>query len=146
MQGTDLDATKDIPFSRHLGVETLVREPGHVVLALTLRPEHMNSWDAAHGGITMSLLDMAMGTALRATTPEYRGAVTVEMKVNFINPGKGRLVAEGRVIHQGRSLSVCEGEVRDVSGQLVAKALGTFKLLPPKDESTRVEVAGGQVK
>ncbi|HEY8347221.1 MAG TPA: PaaI family thioesterase [Symbiobacteriaceae bacterium] len=143
---TDLDAVKDIPFSRHLGVQTLVKEPGHVVLALDLRPEHLNSWEAAHGGIIMSLLDMAMGTSLRATTPEYRGAVTVEMKINFINPGKGRLVAEGRVIHQGRSLSVCEGEVRDGSGQLVAKAMGTFKLLAPKGEGARTEAAGSETK
>lgn len=126
------DATKDIPFCQHLGVETVSQEYGHTVLALDLRPELMNSWDSAHGGVTMFLLDMAMGTSLRSTTPDYRGAVTIEMKVNFIHPGRGRLVAEGRVIHQGKSISVLEGEVRDHNGNLVAKALGTFKLLPPR--------------
>lgn len=127
------DATKDIPFCQHLGVETLHQEPGRTILALDLRPEFLNSWDSAHGGVTMSLLDMAMGTSLRATTPDYRGAVTIEMKVNFIHPGRGRLIAEGRVVHQGKSISVLEGEVRDSSGNLVAKAMGTFKLLPPRN-------------
>ena len=48
--------------------------------------------------------------------------------MDFLQAGVGRLVAEGRVLRNGRSLIFCEGEVRDVNGELVAKALGTFKL------------------
>lgn len=129
---TPTEAANDIPFSQHLGVQTLLREPGHVTLALDLRPEHMNSWESAHGGVTMSLLDLALGMALRATTPDNRGVATVELKVNFISPGRGRLVADGRVLHRGNSLSVCEGEVRDAGGHLVAKAMGTFKVRAAK--------------
>lgn len=117
-----------IPFVEHLGMEVVQTEHGKAVLALTLLPEHTNSWKAAHGGVTMTLLDVALATALRTTATDEQGAITVEMKVNFIAPGFGRLLAEGRVVHAGRSVSVCEGEVRDESGQIIAKALGTFKL------------------
>lgn len=123
-----------IPFAHHLGVAVVGKEPGRVVLALDLRPEHLNSWQAAHGGVTMSLLDLALSMALRTTDPRENGAITVEMKVNFIAPGRQRLVAEGRLLHGGHSLATCEGEVRDGSGALVAKALGTFKLFRKQDE------------
>jgi acyl-coenzyme A thioesterase PaaI-like protein len=52
----------------------------------------------------------------------------VELSVTFIQPGTGRLVAEGRCLRSGKSLSFSEGEVRDGQGNLVAKALGTFSL------------------
>jgi acyl-coenzyme A thioesterase PaaI-like protein len=54
--------------------------------------------------------------------------MTVELKVSFIEPGEGKLIAEGRCLRAGKSLAFCEGEVRDQSGKLVAKALGTFML------------------
>jgi acyl-coenzyme A thioesterase PaaI-like protein len=57
------------------------------------------------------------------------GAITVELNVSFIGSGTGTLVAEGRCLKAGRSLAFSEGEVRDAGGNLVAKALGTFKLL-----------------
>jgi acyl-coenzyme A thioesterase PaaI-like protein len=37
-------------------------------------------------------------------------------------------VGEARCLRAGRSLAFCEGEIRDAAGELVAKAVGTFKL------------------
>jgi hypothetical protein len=39
------------------------------------------------------------------------------------------------VVGGGRSLIVSEGEIRDPSGTLVAKAIGTFKLRRGKPEA-----------
>lgn len=35
--------------------------------------------------------------------------------------------AEGRVLRAGHTTIFCEGEVRSESGELVAKAIGTFR-------------------
>ena len=118
----------DVPFNQYLGIETVTLEPGRVVIALDLRPEYLNSWQVMHGGIIMTMLDVALGSALRTTDPELSSAISIELKTNFIAPGKGRILAEWRVLHKGASISVCEGEARDEAGGLLAKAVGTYTL------------------
>ncbi len=119
-----------VPFAEMLGIELLEASDGHSLLAIDMRPELFNSWQMAHGGVIMTLLDIALAVAARTTVPraEEGGAMTVEMKVSFVSPGHGRLTAEARVVGGGRTLTVSEGEVRDEAGTLVAKALGTFKV------------------
>jgi uncharacterized protein (TIGR00369 family) len=115
-----------IPYADLLGVRLVSRGEGVAVLELTLRPELMNSWESAHGGVIMTLLDIAMAVAARSADPKALGAITVEMKTSFIGTCSGKLVAEGRCIHAGRTVAFCEAEARDASGTVVAKASGTF--------------------
>jgi uncharacterized protein (TIGR00369 family) len=88
----------------------------------------LNSWDAAHGGVVMSLADVALAVAARTMDASAKGAVTVAMSLTFIGAGQDRLVAEARCLRYGASLAFCEGEIRDRKGALVAKAVGTFKM------------------
>lgn len=115
-----------IPYADLLDVRLVSRGEGVAVLELTLRPELMNSWESAHGGVIMTLLDIAMAVAARSADPKALGAITVEMKTSFIGTCSGKLVAEGRCIHTGRTVAFCESEARDDSGTVVAKASGTF--------------------
>jgi len=117
-----------IPFAQHLGVRLLEKGGGRAVFELELRPELMNSFNAAHGGVVMTLCDIAMAIAARTLDDTAVGAVTVEMKASFLSVGKGTLVAEGKCIHHGSSVSFCESEIRDTSGRTIAKATGTFML------------------
>jgi uncharacterized protein (TIGR00369 family) len=50
----------EIPFMRLLGAELVRAVDGEAEIALTLADEHMNSWGVGHGGVVMSLLDVAM--------------------------------------------------------------------------------------
>lgn len=119
----------DIPFADHLGLELEHYGTGQSRLTVTLKPELLNSWQVAHGGVVMTLLDIALSMAARSMDAEATGAATVDLSLSFIAPGRGdRLVAEGRVLRAGRSLAFCEGEVHDDTGTLVAKGLGTFKM------------------
>jgi len=122
-----------IPYADLLGVRLLSRGEGRAVLELTLRPELMNSWESAHGGVIMTLLDIAMAVAARSADPKALGAVTVEMKTSFIGTCTGTLVAEARCIHFGRSVAFCEAEARDASGTVVAKGSGTFMVRQPRE-------------
>lgn len=118
-----------IPFLELLGFRGESAEGGIARVSVELKPELMNSLHVAHGGVVMTLLDVAMTMAARSTRVPAGSAVTIEMSVSFIRPATGRITSEGRVMHGGKSVVFCEGEARDDSGELVAKAMGTFKLL-----------------
>jgi len=122
-----------IPFVDHLGVELLEKADGRVRIAFTPRPEHFNSWNGIHGGVVMTLLDIALSSASRALDPACSGATTVEMKTNFLAIARGAVVGEGNAQRAGRSLIYAEGELRDAAGTLLAKASGTFKLIHSRD-------------
>ena len=119
---------RHIPFATHLGIELLDRGDGRARLRLKLRPELMNSFQAAHGGVVMTLLDIAMAVAARTRDPDAVGAITVEMKASFLATGEGTLTADGVCLHLGKSLAFCEARVHGSDGKLAATASGTFML------------------
>jgi uncharacterized protein (TIGR00369 family) len=127
---TDLDKElgRAIPFANHLGVRLLEKGHGVARFEIELKPELMNSFRSAHGGVVMTILDIAMAIAARTMDREAIGAVTVEMKTSFLAVGRGTLVAEGRCVHHGSTVSFCESDAKDSSGRTIARATGTFML------------------
>jgi len=73
-----------------------------------------------------------MSMAVRGHYDVSAGVLTVDMSVGFLNASEDDVLAEGRVLHAGRSTAFCESEARDTEGRLLAKAIGTFKLLDKK--------------
>ena len=69
-------------FSQWLGISILNVEKGRCKVALTIRPEMLNSMQKAHGGISYSLADTAFGFAAN-THGNY--AVSIETSINHIN-------------------------------------------------------------
>jgi uncharacterized protein (TIGR00369 family) len=122
-----------IPFVDHLGLQLLEKAGGRAVVRLDPRPEHLNSWNGVHGGVLLTMLDVALTSAARSLDPECIGGTTVEIKANFLAAATGPVVAEGRAQRAGRSLIFSEGEVKDLGGTLLAKASGTFKLVYPNN-------------
>ena len=122
-----------IPFVESLGFELLRFEAGEAEIGLSPRADQMNSWNVLHGGVAMTLLDVAMAHAARSpragVAVDSRGVVTVEMKTSFMRPGQGRVRAHGKLLTQTKSLAFCEGSLFDASNELVAHATGTFKYL-----------------
>lgn len=123
------ERTIESPFVDQLGVRLIGAANGESEVALALADTQLNTWQVAHGGVTMTLADVALATAARSLADDGVGVVTVEMKVTFMQPGRGELRAFGRVLHRSSTMAYCEGEVRDSSGHFVAKALGTFKYM-----------------
>jgi uncharacterized protein (TIGR00369 family) len=131
----------EIPFLTDLGIEFLGMADGEATAALDLSARHMNGWQVAHGGVTMTLLDVVMAMAGRSLNPDARGGVTVEMKTSFLQPAGipgGRIIAKGKVFHRSTTMCFCEGEVWN-GDKLVAKAIGTFKYLKRLDVAKKLE-------
>jgi uncharacterized protein (TIGR00369 family) len=90
-----------------------------------------NSIGIVHGGLTATLLDTALGTLASHVPGNKKGAVTVELKVDFLSPGIGeKFICRAEVVHNGRQLVRMEGKVRNEKGNLIASATGTFFKLP----------------
>jgi uncharacterized protein (TIGR00369 family) len=120
---------KKIPFLQHLKIQTDELGQGTARLSLPIERELTNSLGTAHGGVIMSLLDVAVCTAARTLHPDSVGVITIDLSVSFIGGGSGkRLLADARVLKDGRSMSFVEGEAKNEDGSLVAKAIATVRV------------------
>jgi uncharacterized protein (TIGR00369 family) len=118
-----------IPFVSHLGLTTESLGEGSARLSMPLPRHFTNSLGTAHGGIIMSLLDVALCTAARTLHPDSIGVITIDLSTSFIGGGTGsKLIAEARVLKDGRSLIFVEGEAKNGDGSLVAKAIATVRV------------------
>ena len=55
------------------------------------------------------------------------GVPTIDLRVDYLRPARrGDLVATGRTLRVGRTVSVADVEVRDASGALVAAGRGVY--------------------
>jgi uncharacterized protein (TIGR00369 family) len=123
-----------IPFVEALGFRLHAFGDGRAELRMDVQEGHLNSWRVAHGGVLMTLLDVAMAHAARsdghgAAVHDGPGVATIEMKTSFVRAAEGPLRAEGRLLHRATTLAFCEGSVFDDAGHLCAHATGTFKFL-----------------
>jgi uncharacterized protein (TIGR00369 family) len=124
------DYQKRIPFIQHLQMHTESLGKGTARLSVPVEKHLTNSLGTVHGGVIMSLLDVALCTAARTLHPESVGVITINLSTSFIGAGSGaKLYAEARVMKDGRSMSFVEGEAKNEDGALVAKAVATVRVL-----------------
>ena len=120
---------KKIPFVAHLRILTEKLGEGSAQLSLPIEPHLANSLGTVHGGVIMSLLDVALCTAARTLHPESTGVVTIDMSTSFIGGGSGaRLLAAARVLRDTKTMTFVEAEAKNEDGSLVAKAMGTVRV------------------
>ena len=87
-------------------------EPGLVEIALPFRPDLTQQHGFFHAGVTSTIADSAGGYAAYTLFPADTTGLTVEYKINLMAPADGdRLLATGKVIKPGRTLTICSLEV-----------------------------------
>ena len=127
---------KRIPFLQHLKILTEALGDGTARLSLPIEPHLTNSLGTAHGGVIMSLLDVALCTAARTLHPDSVGVITINLSASFIGGASGaRLLADARVLKDARTMSFVEAEAKNEDGSLVAKAVATVRVLKDKGGS-----------
>ena len=81
-----------------------------------------------HAGVMTSIADSACGYAALTRVPIDKNVLSVEFKINFMKPANTKkLIAVGKVIQSGKTLTICEGNVFDETGEkLIAKMIATI--------------------
>lgn len=119
----------DEGFRKWLGVDYEVMEDGHAVVGLNITDDMRNLRGVVHGGVTASLIDIAMGTAAAGGNYDtrLRPMATLELKINYLAAGTGnRLTARADVVRAGARTSVVRCDVFTADGGICATGLGTF--------------------
>ena len=111
-------------------------EEGRVTFALEPGDAHLNPLGTVHGGLLATMLDSAMGCAVQSVLPADASYTTLQLDVKYVRSpplGRGRIVAEGTVVHAGRRTATAEGRVLDADGRLCAHATTTCLVLPGRE-------------
>ncbi len=123
------DETRPGGFAGRLGVVVEQADDGTARLTFEATDEHLNPAGTVHGGVLATLVDTAMGTAVRTTTGDEDVPATSQLTVTYLRPGKpGRLEVTARVRTRGEHLTVCEADVEQ-EGRSLVHAVATFALL-----------------
>jgi uncharacterized protein (TIGR00369 family) len=120
------------PAAVTLGFKLLEIDParGTIRVQFEAKQEFLNPLGVVQGGFLAAMLDDTLGPALVCTLPPGQFAPTIELKVNFIRPAQlGILVGEGRVVARGGTIGFLAGELRTASGELVATATATARIM-----------------
>ncbi len=121
--------SSDEGFAGRLGTRDRWAEDGRAGLRLDVTDEHLNEAGTLHGGVLATLVDTAMGQAVRSRTGEGDVPATSQLTVTYLRPGKpGTVVATAEVRTQGEHLTVCEADVQQ-DGKALVHALATFAVL-----------------
>src|SRR5271155_2024014 len=112
------------------------------------RPDarHLNPLGTVHGGVAMTLLDSAAGAAVHSTLGDGCGYTTLETKVNLVRavrPTTGPLLAEGSVVHRGRTVATAESRLVAEDGTLYAHATSPCLILHYSDHRQSSNAAAG---
>ncbi len=109
-----------------------------------LGAEYQGGAGFVHGGIIATVLDEAMGKVCRFRAVQ---AVTAELTIEYLKPVpvEADLIVEGREVEiSGRNLFMV-GEIRAVSGKVLARGKGRFVIIStqqPANADVPQELAG----
>lgn len=96
----------------HIGAELRKIEPGYCEIELPYSDAVSQQHGFFHGGVIGTIADSAGGYAAFSLMDADDEALTVEYKLNLMALALGeRLIARGRVLRPGKTLTVCRAEV-----------------------------------
>ena len=117
-------------FMTHLGIELVHLAAGEVDLMVPFQGGLTQQHGFFHAGVTATIADSAAGYAALSLFSPGTGVLTTEFKINLLAPARGeQLIARGRVVKPGRTLTVCRSDVAALTDgieTLIATALFTM--------------------
>ena len=111
-------------FSQWLGIETLVVKSGYCELKMVVRPEMLNGFKIAHGGITYSFADSALAFA---SNSQGQKAVSIETSISHLKAVYADDILIAKVVEKSlqNRIAIYEVNVFNQSDEMVALFRGT---------------------
>lgn len=114
--------------------------PGAVEIAIQPHDAISQQHGFVHAGAVTAIADSAAGYAALSLMPPGTGVLSTEFKINLLAPAIGdRIVARGRVVKAGRTLTVAQTEVfatDDGAEKLVALLTATLMSVEAREGIT----------
>ncbi|MDO9377000.1 MAG: PaaI family thioesterase [Ferruginibacter sp.] len=111
-----------------LNAKLISVEKGQVKISCEFSENITQQHGFFHAGVATSIADSACGYAALTMLTDNFDVLTIEFKVNFLKPAKtNKLIAIGKVLQSGKTLTVCDGFVYDeTETKLIAKMTATI--------------------
>ena len=124
------------PYPNLLGFRLVELAQDYAKVTVRIRPDHANFLGTTDGALVMSLADCTLASASNGSGQLRVG---VQCNINFIagTPLEGELTAVARAVHIGRTLSVFEARVTDLTGKIIANATSTVMSRPDKSSTSK---------
>ena len=104
-------------FTGAAGFRVVAIQPGYAEVALPRRDDLLQFFGHFHGGVITALADQAAGMAITSSLPRGRIGVTVELKINFLEPASGaELLARAKTLKMSGSIGVATVEIFSKDG------------------------------
>jgi uncharacterized protein (TIGR00369 family) len=121
------------PYHRWLGLSVLALDENGIDIKATWREEWVVNAEKrySHGGVLAALVDLAADWALVKRTG--RGVPTLDLRVDYHAAAMpGDLIAKGRIVKAGGTISCAEAHVYNLEDRLLASGRGTYFTAKPK--------------
>jgi len=112
------------PCAVTMGMKLVDLSQGYAKVEMKLREEFLNWENMIQGGVIVTLLDQAFGSACNTLDNIH---VAVQLNVHYLAaaPVGETVFAEARVLRAGKRVGASEMEVVDAEGKTIARATGT---------------------
>jgi uncharacterized protein (TIGR00369 family) len=121
------------PYPEHMSMRLVRIAMDKAVIELKTGSCHLQPYGIVHGGVIATMIDTATFWSVYMRLPESAGLVNIDLKLNYLKPVEnGQLIAEGRTIRSGNSISYAETSVMNEKRELIAHGTSTLMTLPGK--------------
>ena len=119
-------------FPSHMSMRLTAIDIDTAEIEMDITPNHFQAYGIVHGGVLATLIDTATFWSVYMRIPEDAGLVNIDLKLNYLEPVKKNLLAKGRAIRSGKSISYAEAYVLDTNENVVAHGTSSLMTLPGK--------------
>ena len=123
-------AVEIAPYYQLLQITLEEIDTGFSRFRMPFRKELTQAYGVVHGGAIATLADTAVAFAVMTLIQRGEMVTTAEFKINFFSAlTSGEMFAEGRAVYTGKRLVVADMEVKNETGQLIAKGIATCAII-----------------
>src|SRR3990170_2006349 len=120
------------PSAKLLGWTLRAIDPaaGTIEIGFTADERFLNPGGTVQGGFLAAMLDDTQGPALFGHSNGEVYAPTIDFTISFVKAARaGTFIGKGRVVSLGKTIAFTEAELFDESGDLVARATFTNRVM-----------------